>query len=128
MPNYRKKISRRDAELPYMVREALGKHQILILSPKAPTANGFLDTRKSELGLQVLQRLEKFDFILWICASTEEAYEEDIINCALRLKDEYRRIPSTSGECISETLFSNPFFTHAMFEILSRLEALCGCH
>lgn len=54
--------------------------------------------RKSELGLQVVQDLGKFEFILWICASTIETYEEDILNCALRLKDEYRRITSISGK------------------------------
>ena len=65
-------------------------------------ADGFPGIRKSELGLQVLQRLENFDFILWISASTETAYEEDIMNCALRLKDEYRRISNTPGEYVLE--------------------------
>lgn len=58
----------------------------------------FLSIRKSELGLQVVQDLDNFEFILWICASTIETYEEDILNCALRLKDEYRRITSISGK------------------------------
>ena len=54
--------------------------------------------RKTELALQLLKDMTEYDFVLWICATTQETLGNDVKHCALRLQDEFRRISSGSSD------------------------------